>query len=127
MLSETGAAPIEAITMIHLIFYLKRIKQMESVRWPKIVFNDVFCKRKKTWLQQNIKWMGRWNIHFNMCSTNNKETKAFVLDKLYKWNWGKTIGRKKKYYISEFNPMGGKLQKPYIKANNAWKDKLLIA
>lgn len=25
---------------------------MEEGRWPKVVFNDRLCKRKKTWMQQ---------------------------------------------------------------------------
>ncbi|XP_057855964.2 uncharacterized protein LOC131065484 [Cryptomeria japonica] len=59
MLSETGVAAIEAIAMVPLISYLKRIGQMEEGRWPKAVFNDTLCKRKKTWMQQNIKWLSK--------------------------------------------------------------------
>ena len=57
MSSEMGVAPIEAIAMVRLIRYLKKIEQMEDSRWPKIVFNDILCKRKKTWMRQNIKWL----------------------------------------------------------------------
>ena len=56
LLSETGAAPIEAISMVRVIKYLKKIEQMEEGRWPKIVFSDRLCKIKKTWMQQNNKW-----------------------------------------------------------------------
>ena len=59
MLSEVGAAPIEAIAMVQLIRYLKKIEQMEDVRWPKVVFNDILCKRKKTWMRQNNKWLSK--------------------------------------------------------------------
>jgi hypothetical protein len=48
MLSEMGVAPIEAIAMVHLIRYLKKIEQLEGSWWPKVVFNDILCKRKKT-------------------------------------------------------------------------------
>jgi hypothetical protein len=47
LLSETGTAPIEAISMVRVIRYLKKIEQMEEGRWPKVVFNDTLCKRKK--------------------------------------------------------------------------------
>ena len=49
LLSETGAAPIEAIAMARVIRYLKKIEQMEEARWPKVVFSDRLCKIKKTW------------------------------------------------------------------------------
>jgi hypothetical protein len=55
MLSEMGVAPIEAIAMVRLIRYLKKIEQMEDGRWPKVVFNDILCKRKKMWMWQNSK------------------------------------------------------------------------
>ena len=44
MLSEMGVASIEAIAMVRLIRYLKRVEQMEEGRWPKVVFNDTLCK-----------------------------------------------------------------------------------
>jgi hypothetical protein len=72
MLSEMGASPIEAIAMVRLIRYLKQIEQMEESWWPKVVFNELLCKRKKTWMQQNIKWLNKWDIQLNMCPTNNK-------------------------------------------------------
>ena len=52
MLSETRVASIEAIAMVRLIRYLKGVEQMEESRWPKVVFNDILCKRKKTWMRQ---------------------------------------------------------------------------
>ena len=48
MLSEMGLASIEAIAMVRLIRYLKRVEQMEEGRWPKVFFNDILCKTKKT-------------------------------------------------------------------------------
>ena len=50
MLSEMEVASIEAIAMVRLIRYLKRVEQMEEGRWPKVFFNDILCKRKKTWM-----------------------------------------------------------------------------
>ena len=127
MLSEVGAAPIEAIAMVQLIRYLKKIEQMEDNRWPKVVFNDILCKRKKIWMQQNNKWFSSWDIYLNTCPTNNYEIKAFVINKFHKHIWGKEIGRKKKYYIEEFNPTYNHHQKDYIGANISWRAKMLIA
>ena len=85
MMSEMGVDHIEAtIAMVCLIRYLKKIEQMEDSRWPKVVFNDILCKRKKTWMRQNIKWLSNWDIHLNKCPTNNKEIKAFVIDRFHK-------------------------------------------
>lgn len=86
MLSEVGVAPIEAIAMVSLISYLKRTEQLGADRWPKVVVNDVLCKRKKSWMQQNIKWLKKWNIYLSVCPTNNKELKVFIMDKFYKKN-----------------------------------------
>ena len=52
LLRETETTPIEVIAMVRVIRYLKKIEQMEEGRWPKVVFNDRLCKRKKTWMQQ---------------------------------------------------------------------------
>jgi hypothetical protein len=81
LLSETGAAPIEAIAMVRVIRYLKKIEQMEEGRWPKVVFSDRLCKRKKTWMRQNNKWFSKWGICLSMCPTKSKEIKTFVMDK----------------------------------------------
>ncbi|XP_059066243.1 uncharacterized protein LOC131857578 [Cryptomeria japonica] len=127
MLSETGAAPIEAAAMVHLISYLKRNEQMGEDRRPKVVVNDTLCKRKKTWMKQNIKWLEKWDIYLNSCPTNRREIKVFVMEKFYKKNWSIGLGRKKQYYINEFNPNYDHLQKVYIGANISWKAKILIA
>ena len=78
MLSEMGAAPIEALAMVRLLSYLKRIKKMEEDRWPKVVFRDTLCKQKRTWMQQNVKWMNKWNIQFNMWPTNKKKKRSLL-------------------------------------------------
>ena len=51
MLSETGATSIEAIAMVRLIRYLKRIEQMRVGRWPNVIFNEGISERKKTWMK----------------------------------------------------------------------------
>ena len=100
---------------------------MDDSRWPKIVFNDILCKRKKMWMWQNIKWLSKWDIHLNKCPTNNKEIKYFVINRFHKQSLDKGLGRKKKYYIEEFNPTCNHHQKAYIGANISWRAKMLIA
>jgi hypothetical protein len=78
MLSEMGATPIEAIAI-----------------FPKVVFNDILCKRKKMWMWKNSKWLSKWDIYLNRCPTNNKEIKAFVIDRFHKRTWDKGLWRKK--------------------------------
>lgn len=73
-----------------------------------------------------LQWMSKWNIHLNMCPTNNKDIKVFVMDKFYKRNWKSGLGRKKICYINEFNPTCNQLQKTYIRANISWRAKILI-
>ena len=46
MLSEMGMDSIEAIAMLRLIRYLKRVEQMEEGRWPKVVFHDIVQKKE---------------------------------------------------------------------------------
>jgi hypothetical protein len=94
---------IEAIAMVRVIRYLKKIEQMEEGRWSNVVFSDRLCKIKKTWMRQNNKWCSKWGICLSMCPTNSKEIKKIVMDKFHKRTWEKELGRKKKYYIEEFN------------------------
>ena len=98
LLSEIGAAPIEAMAMIQVIRYLKKIEQMEEGRCPKVVVNDILCTRKKTWMRQNNKWFSKWGICLSMCPTRSKEIKAFVMDKFHKCTWEKELGKKKVLY-----------------------------
>ena len=92
-----------------------------------VVFNDILCKRKKTWMRQNMKWLSKWDIHLNKCLTNSKEIKAFVIDRFHKRTWDKGLERKKEYYIEEFNPTCNHPQKAYIETNIPWRAKMLIA
>ena len=84
-------------------------------------------ERKKSWMRQNNKWMQKWNIYLNACPTNSKELKNFVLEKFRKGIWGKELGRKKKYYVQEFNPTCDLQQKEYIGASIPWRAKIFIA
>ena len=127
MLSETGATPIEAITMVWLIIYLKRIEQMRVGRWPNVIFNEGINERKKIWMKQNYTWMQKWDIYLDTSPTNSKELKDFVMEKFRKKVWGKELGRKKKYYIEEFNPTCDLQQKEFIRASISWREKVLIA
>ena len=78
-------------------------------------------------MQQNNTWFSKWGICLNKCLINNKEIKTFVMDKFHKHTWEKELGRKKKYYIEEFNPTHNHQQKAYIGANISWRSKILIA
>ena len=49
------------------------------------------------------------------------------MKKFHKRVWGKTLGRKKKYYIKEFNPTCDLQQKEYIGASIPWREKVLIS
>ena len=49
--------------------------------------------------------------------------KAFVINKFHKRTWDKELGRKRKYYIEEFNPTYNQHQKAYIGTNIPWKAK----
>ena len=48
------------------------------------------------------------------------------MEKFCKKVWGKELGRKKKYYIEEFNPTCNLQQKEFIGASIVWKAKVLI-
>ena len=100
---------------------------MRVGRWPNVIFNEGMSERKKTWMKQNYTWMQKWNIYLNACPTNSKELKDFVMEKFRKKVWGKELGRKKKYYIEEFNPTCDLQQKEFIGASISWRAKVLIA
>ena len=78
-------------------------------------------------MRQKYTWMQKKNIYLNDCPTNSKELKNFVMEKFRKHVWGKELGRKKKYYIEEFNPTYDLQQKEYIGANIPWRAKVFIA
>ena len=49
------------------------------------------------------------------------------IDKFHKSTWEKELGRKKKYYIEEFNPNHNHHQIAYIWSNISWRAKIIIA
>ena len=49
------------------------------------------------------------------------------MDKFHKCTWEKKLGRKKKYYIEEFNPSHNHQQKAYTSANISGRAKIIIA
>ena len=83
-------------------------------------------ERNKTWMKQNYTWMQKWNIYLNACPTISKGLKNFVMEKFRKRVRGKELGRKKKYYIEEFNPTCDLQQKEFIGASISWRAEVLI-
>ncbi|KAH9325519.1 hypothetical protein KI387_005697, partial [Taxus chinensis] len=77
-------------------------------------------------MNQNIKWMKKWNIEWKTWPQGNKEIQAFVIDKVRKTMWDNR-GRKKRYYLEEFNYTCDHQQKAYIGALIPWRAKILIA
>jgi len=71
--------------------------------------------------------MQKWNIYVNACPSNSKDLKSYVMEKFCKHIWGKELGRKKKYYVQEFNPTCDLQQKEYVGASIPWRAKILIA
>jgi len=51
VLSETRETLIEAIAMVQLIIYVKRIEQMRVGRWLNVIFNEGMSERNKTWMK----------------------------------------------------------------------------
>ena len=92
-----------------------------------VFFKEGMSEIKKTWMRQNCTWMQKWNIYLNACPKSSKELKNFFMEKFCKQLRGKELGRKKKYYIEEFNPTYDLQQKEYIGANIQWREKVLIA
>lgn len=64
---------------------------------------------------------------FRCVPIGRKEIKDFVIDKFSMHIWSKELGRKKDYYIEEFNPTYDPFQKVYIKSCIPWRAKILIA
>jgi hypothetical protein len=48
-------------------------------------------------MRQNIKWLSKWDIHLKRLPMNNKEIKAFVIDRFHKGTWDKGLERNKEY------------------------------
>ena len=67
-------------------------------------------------MKQNIKWLAKWNIKLQECSNTNADIRKFVREKFHNAIWNKNMGRKKAYYIKEFNPTGELDEKAYLGA-----------
>jgi hypothetical protein len=110
-----------------MLSYLKKTQGLETHRWPKLVIEEKLVRRKSTWMKQNDKWMQKWDINIQACPDNIKEIKKFVNEKFRNILWTRHIGRKKSYYIKEFNPTSSHDEKAYIRAPINWKAKMLMA
>lgn len=84
-------------------------------------------RRIKTWMKQNIKWLSRWGINLHEFPNGNVEIKKYVREKVKVALWSKQFGRKREYYIKNFNPTCEHQQKHYIEVDIKWKEKMLIA
>ena len=54
--------------------------------------------------QNKKKWLGKWNIKLHECPNTKEEIKKLVIEKFRTAMWTNHSGRKKAYYIKEFNP-----------------------
>ena len=77
-------------------------------------------------MKQNDKWMQKWDINIHTCLDHIKEIKKFVNEKFCNIMWTRHIGKKKYYYIKEFNPTSSHDEKAYIRAPINWKTKMLM-
>ena len=78
ILGEVGMFPIEASTIIHLLSYLKKAENMDKHRWTKLVVKEELNRRKKTWMKQNKKWLGKWDINLHDCPQAKEDKKVGV-------------------------------------------------
>ncbi|KAH9329718.1 hypothetical protein KI387_001826 [Taxus chinensis] len=127
LLAEAGSFSLEALAISRMISYLKKVENMDNLRWPKIVVDDTLERRKKTWMNQNTKWMYKWSINMQKCLNSNREIKNYVIEKFRTAMWTGQIGRKKAHYIREFNPTGEHDEKAYLGAAIKGKAKILVA
>ncbi|KAH9319051.1 hypothetical protein KI387_020820, partial [Taxus chinensis] len=87
LLAEAGSFSLEASAISRMISYLKKVENMDNFRWPKIVMNDTLERRKKTWMNQNTKWMYKWGINLLECPNRNMEIKNYVIEKFRTAMW----------------------------------------
>ena len=71
---------------------------------------------KKTWKKQNDKQFNKQNIDYQECPGNNSEMKKQVARKIRSVMWANQLGRKKAYYVKEFNPTYEHDNKEYLGA-----------
>ena len=66
---------VEALAIVRLLSYLKKVSKMDTHRWPSRVVNGELACRKKTWKKRNNKWFIKWNTDYLECPENNSEIK----------------------------------------------------
>lgn len=69
--------PMEALEIIHLLSYLKKVESMDEHRWPNMIDAEELKWRKKTWRNQNYKWMRKWGINWQCYPNSKEEIKKF--------------------------------------------------
>ncbi|KAH9307116.1 hypothetical protein KI387_043788 [Taxus chinensis] len=127
LLAEAGSFSLEASAIARMISYLKKVENMDNLRWPKMVVNDTLERKKKTWMNQNTKWMYKWGINMQECPNSNREIKNYVIERFRTAMWTGQIGRKKAHYIREFNLTGEHDEKAYLGTVIKGKAKILVA
>lgn len=78
-------------------------------------------------MKKNNKWMNKQGINFQECPNTNDKIKSYVIDKFRTAMWTNQIGRKRAYYIKEFNPAKDHGDKTYLEAAIKGKVRLLVA
>jgi len=78
-------------------------------------------------MKQNKKWLSKWNIKLHECPNTKEEIKKFMNEKFTTAMWTNHSGRKKTYYINEFNPNCDHSEKTYLGASIKGKTRLLVA
>ncbi|KAH9315018.1 hypothetical protein KI387_023645, partial [Taxus chinensis] len=104
-----------------------KVESMDGLWWPKIAVEEKLNRRKCTWMKQNEKWMKNWGISMQECPNTNGDIKKYVREKVKTAMWTKQLGRKREYYVKNFNPTCDHEQKHYMEAEIKWKAKMLIA
>lgn len=107
LLAEADMYLLEATTMTRLISCLKKLENMDNQHWPKSAMKEGLARRRKTWVQQNIKWLSTWNIKLQDFSSINVGKKKFVMGKFQTAMWSHSMGWKKIHYIEVFDPSRG--------------------
>jgi len=78
-------------------------------------------------MKQNRKWLGKWDINLHHCPHAKEEIKRWVLEKIRTAMWTKQVGKKKAYYVKEFNLSWKHDDKEYLSSSIKRTVKILIA
>lgn len=84
-------------------------------------------RKQKTWMKKNKKWWSNWNIKLHECPSTNEEIKKIVMEKFRTVMRTNHNGRKKTYYIKEFNPICDHGEKTYLGVVIKGKARVLVA